>query len=221
MLRSDDEVRVERPGRPGVGSRARQLVEEAFDQVERRVRLDRLIPGTEPGEGRQRRGRERGQGAGLVDRRRPRQVLGRAPGRDGGPQRVHRLGRCREGAQHGHDRAAGSGRSRSRWVGVPVAGPQQVRDGRVGPVGDEVADPVAAVQQPAALAIDEAQAGLARHDAGKARGVRPFDGRCVGHAAMVALPPFGRSVPNGTTNRPMGAARDGAGVRAALLAHAA
>ena len=43
-------------------------------------------------------------------------------------------------------------------VGLPVAGPQQVRDGVVGAALDEVADPVAAVQEATALAVDVARA---------------------------------------------------------------
>ena len=49
--------------------------------------------------------------------------------------------------------------------GIPVAGPQQVGDRRVPPVLDEVTDPIATIEEPTALAIDEAEAGLAGDDA--------------------------------------------------------
>ena len=73
---------------------------------------------------------------------------------------------------------------------VPLAGPQQVRDRRIRAALDEVADPVAAIHQPAALAIDLAEGRLAGDDALEARRVGPVVGpaspaRCgrgVGHA---------------------------------------
>ena len=75
-----------------VGPLAGELVEEALDEIERRIGLDRLLALADPGERRQRRRRERGQGACLLDGRRPVEVLRRAPRGDRGPQRVHRLG---------------------------------------------------------------------------------------------------------------------------------
>ena len=59
MLGADDEVGVERPGGAGVRPRAGQLVQEALDEVERRVGLDRLLAGAQAGERRQRGGGER------------------------------------------------------------------------------------------------------------------------------------------------------------------
>ena len=68
--------------------------------------------------------------------------------------------------------AAGTGAVGEAVARIPLAGPQQVRDRRVGAVLDEVADPVAAIQQPAALAVDVGEAGLAGDDALEARRVR-------------------------------------------------
>ena len=69
MLGPDDEVRIERPCRAGVRPLPVELVQEAFDEVERRVGLDRVLAGAQPREGGQRGRRERGQCAsiGLVD----------------------------------------------------------------------------------------------------------------------------------------------------------
>ena len=54
MLGADDEVRVERPCRPGVRPRTGELVQEPLDEVERRVGIDRLLAGPQSGEGGQR-----------------------------------------------------------------------------------------------------------------------------------------------------------------------
>ena len=188
VLGSDDEVGVERPSRARIGPRAGQLVEEALGEVERRIRLDRLVAGAEPGERGQRARREGGQRAGVLDRRRPGQVLRRAPRGDRRAQRVHRLGRGGQRAQHGHDRRRDrTGRQPMRRV--PLPGPQEVGDRREGPVGDQVPDPVAAIEESSALAVDEAQARLAGDDALETRGVgaagRGGIGRRVGHASMV------------------------------------
>ena len=127
VLGADDEVGVERPRGPGVGTLAIELVEEALDEVERRVRIDRFEAPAEAPECRQcgrREGRER---ASLFGGRRPGQLLGGAPHGDRGPQRVHRRGVLRQltkGAHHGLGHR-GAGHSHA---GVPVTGPQQVRD---------------------------------------------------------------------------------------------
>ena len=96
MLGADDEVGIERPRGPSVGTGARQLVEEALGQVERRVGLDRLLAGTQSREGGEGTRRERGQGGRLLDGRWPGQILDGAPRGHGGPQRVHRLGGRRQ-----------------------------------------------------------------------------------------------------------------------------
>ncbi len=62
-------------------------------------------------------------------------------------------------------------------VGVPVACPQEVGDSRIRAALDEIADPVAAVQQPARGAIDVREARLAGDDALEPRGIGPLDGR--------------------------------------------
>ena len=137
-------------------------------------------------------GDERGERTRLLHGRWPRQVRHGTPGRDRGPQGVHRLrgrGECAEHRQDlGRDRA---GRHPVRRI--PVAGPEQVRDRAVGAVLDEVADPVAAIQESTALAVDHAQRGLARDHAVEAGRVGPrvFRGsrRGVCHAAMVAEHP--------------------------------
>ena len=59
----------------------------------------------------------------------------------------------------------GSGRARRGEHRSPVAGPQQLGDLRVRAVLDELADPVAAVLEPAAFAVDHREARLAGHDA--------------------------------------------------------
>ena len=112
VLGTDDEVGVERPRRAGVRAGARELVQVALDEVERRVRIDRLLAGAEPDERGECRRRERRQGSGMLDGRWPRQVLGGAPGRDRGPQRVHRLRRGRQRPEDVHDRARDPRRSR-------------------------------------------------------------------------------------------------------------
>ena len=71
MLRADDEVRVQRPRRGRIGPLAVELVEEARDEVQRRVRIDGLLAAAQPGERRERGGRERGQRARLLRRGRP------------------------------------------------------------------------------------------------------------------------------------------------------
>ena len=50
VLGTDDEVRVEGANRAVIGTVAAQLVEEAFDQVKRRVGIDRFLSGAQPGE---------------------------------------------------------------------------------------------------------------------------------------------------------------------------
>ena len=60
---------------------------------------------------------------------------------------------------------SGTGAVGSRYARIPVAGPEQVRDDRVRAVLDEIADPVAAVEQSPALAVDLAERGLAGEDA--------------------------------------------------------
>ena len=77
--------------------------------------------------------------------------------------------------------AAGTGRRRQVVVGIPVARPEQVRDRGVRPVIDEIADPVAAVQQPAALAVDVAERRLGGDDAFEAGRVGPRVGQRVDH----------------------------------------
>ena len=179
---------------PASGRSPVELVQEPLDEVERGIRLDRLLAGSQPRECRQRRRRERGQRPRLLDGRRPRQVLGRAPGGDGRAQGVHRLGRGRDRAEDGHhrrrDRRGGESMAR-----VPFARPQQVRDRGICPLRDEVADPIPAVEQASALAVDEAEAGLAGDDAfeagrigpsGLVRGGPGSGGGRVGHAPMVA-----------------------------------
>ena len=90
----------------------------------------------------------------------------------------------------------GAGREPMGWI--PLAGPQQVRDGAVGTALDDVADAIAAVQETTALAVDHAQGRLAGDDPGEPRGIRSGvlggDGWRVGHAPMVAEgPAMGRA----------------------------
>ena len=172
MLRADDEVGVERPGGPGVRPRAVELVEEALDQVERR---DPGSIGSCPARSRANAASADGEN----------EVSARACSMVGGHGRScvapHAETAVRSAsiglvvggsARRTVMTAGGIGRGRQPMGRVPVAGPQQVRDRRVGAVGDEVADPIAAVEQPAALAVDVAQARLAGDDAFEAGGVR-------------------------------------------------
>jgi hypothetical protein len=196
VLGAHDEVRIERPGRAVVRPRTRHLVEEARDEVERGVRLDRLLAAPQPGERGQGRRHERRQGACLLRGRWPWQVLRRSPRRHGGAQRVHRLGRRRQGSQDREHRRR-ERRGRQVMLRIPVAGPEQVRDGGIRAVRDEIPDAIAPVQQPSALAIDVGEAGLTGDDAFEAGGVGPgrlgclsrrrVGGRGVGHGLMVAV----------------------------------
>ena len=65
----------------------------------------------------------------------------------------------------------GDGCGRQAGAGIPVAGPQQVRDDRVRAVLDEVADPVAAIREAAVRAVDLAEGRLAGDDALETGGV--------------------------------------------------
>ena len=60
MLRADDEIGVQRLGRPGVRPHAVELVQEPFDEIQVRIGLERLKAGPKSREGRQ-RGRGRGR----------------------------------------------------------------------------------------------------------------------------------------------------------------
>ena len=119
---------------PASGRDTGELVEEALDQVERRIGLDRLLPARSRAKAASAEGENDGQGPCLLDGRWPRQVLRRAPRRDRGPQRVHRLGRRGQRAKDGAGPPVGMGPVGEAMRRVPVAGPQEVRDGRVGPV---------------------------------------------------------------------------------------
>ena len=164
VLGADDEVGVEGPGGRRFGWPARELVEKAFDEIERRIGVNRLLALADPGERRERRGRERGQRASLLDGRRVRQCLCGAPRGDGRPERIHRLRRHRQCAEGGHDRVANGPRRQSRtWI--PVAGPEEVCHGRIGAMLDEIADPVAAIRQPPLGTVDLRERGLAGQDA--------------------------------------------------------
>lgn len=50
-------------------------------------------------------------------------------------------------------------------AGVPFAGPQEVGDLRIRAPGDELADRVAAIQEPPVLAVDETDRALGPDDA--------------------------------------------------------
>ena len=191
MLGADDEVGVERSGRARVGPLAVELVEEALDEVERRVRLDRLLAGPQPGERGQRRRRERRSAPGPA--RRSAATAGPGPRPTPRPRSGARPSASVEAgsARSTVMTAAGSAPVASRCDGIPVAGPEQVRDRRVRAVLDEVADPVAAVDQAAALAVDLAERRLAGDDALEAGrvglGRRP-DWLRAGGGAAAAVP---------------------------------
>src|SRR4029078_12816746 len=68
VLGADDEVGVERPRRAWLRLRARELVEEALNEVQARIRVDRVVPRAQPRERGERGRRERGQGARLLRR---------------------------------------------------------------------------------------------------------------------------------------------------------
>ena len=76
--------------------------------------------------------------------------------------------------------------------GVPIAGPQEVRDRRIRAALHEITDPVAAIEQPAALAIDEGEAGLAGDDAleagekGRAAWAASVEGASAGGESVMA-----------------------------------
>ena len=198
----DDEVGVERARRALVGGRPVQLVEEARDEVEARIRVDRLEAGAQAGEGGQRGRGERGQLAGVVDGRRPGQRLGGAPGRDRGSKRVHRLGGGRQESQHVHHEGR-DGARRQVVRGVPFAGPEEVGDRRIRAASDQVPDPVAPVEQSPTLPIDRAQARLPGDHALEAWGVGGSRSRSdVRHESMVAAHDHGW-----TSRRGAGAAR--------------
>ena len=105
VLRADDEVRVERPGRLGVGRLAVDLVQEARRRGRGRGSgATGSRPWRMPRERGERRRREGGERARLVRRGGHARIVRRAPHRDGRPQRVHRLRGLRqraEGGQHG------------------------------------------------------------------------------------------------------------------------
>ena len=100
-----------------------------------------------------------------------------APDRDRRPQRVHRVGVRRKRPERHEDRL-GDGRRVELDAGMPLAGPQQVGDLGVRAAGDELADRVAAVQEAAVLAVDEADRALGADDALEAGRVRPLVGGC-------------------------------------------
>ena len=120
VLGADDEVGVERARRAGVRTGPRELVQEALDEVERRIRVDRFLALAEARERGERRRRERRQRSGLLDGRRLGQVCHRAPDRDGRPQRVHRLRRRGQRPQRGQD-GPGDRRRREAVDGIPFA----------------------------------------------------------------------------------------------------
>ena len=160
MLGADDEVRVERPGRRLVRCLATQLLEEPGGQPQRRVRLDRLEPLAQPGERGQGGRRDRGDGACLLDGRRPQRAVHGAPRRDRGAQRIHRAGgrwQAPQDVEHLRgERGAGEVR-----IGLPVAGPEELRDLRVRAALDELADRIPAVLEAPGLAVDHRQRRLA------------------------------------------------------------
>ena len=129
----------------------------------------------------ERRGRERRERAGLLRGRRVGEGLRGAPGGYRGAQRVHRLGTGGQGAQR-RQHGLGDRRCRQVMVRIPFAGPQQVRDGGVRAVLDEVPDSVAPVEELAPLAVDVAEGRLGGDYPLEAGGI----GTGVGHASMVA-----------------------------------
>jgi hypothetical protein len=135
VLGADDEVRVERTRRGGVGTRAAELVQESLGERQGGIGFDRLLAVTDAGECGQRARRERGHRARLVDRRRPQAASHGAPGRDSGSQRVHGIGSPREAAQDLDD-GRGQRSARKLRVGLPLARPQQLGDLAVRAVGD-------------------------------------------------------------------------------------
>ena len=168
MLGADDEVGIERPGRRIIGPFAVELIEEPGDEVELGVGGDRLLAGPQPCERGECGGRERSQRPGLPRGRRPGELLGGSPHGDRRPERVHRLGGPRQGPE-GDEHGIRHGRGRQVVARIPLASPQEVRHGGIRPVLDEVADPVAAIEELARLAVHVAERCLRRYDALKAR----------------------------------------------------
>ncbi len=164
MLRTDHEVGVEGARRRGIGGLAREQVQETGGRRQLRVWGQRLEALAEARERREHGRRERGQLAGLLDRGWPGRLRLGAPHRQAGPQRVHGVRRERQVTECAHDplreRTAGQVR-RCR----PLAGPQELGDLGVRPGLHELADGVAAVQQPTRLAIHQRDGGLSRQDA--------------------------------------------------------
>ena len=78
---------------------------------------------------------------------------------------------------------------------IPVARPEEIRDGRIGAVGDKIADPVATVQEASALPIDVPERALAGDDTFEAGciGAR-FGHRRVSHVTRVVRANMPRSL---------------------------
>ena len=163
VLGADNEVRVQRPRRRRVGPLAAQLVQEARSEPQVRIGRNRLLAVTQAGEGRQHGGRRCRDGARLVDRGWPRHAGACTPGRDRGAQGIHRAGSRWQAAQHVHhlrrQRSAREARAR-----VPVPRPQELGDRGIGPSLDQLADRIAAVVEPARLAIDRREGRLSGDD---------------------------------------------------------
>ena len=126
----------------------------------------------------------------------PRQACVATQAGDGRSERVHRL---RRGRQPFRIERTGAGiwPVGSRWSG-PITGPEEGSRRVVRPALDEIANPVAAIDQPASFAVDLAEDRLAGEHALQTRRVWPLVGgrlrRCgrrrrrFGHAVMVAVP---------------------------------
>ncbi len=109
MLGADHEIRIERASGGRVGRLAGQLVQEAGGELEARIRIHGLLALAEPPKRRERRRGHLRDGARLLGRRRVRDSFGRAPRRNGRPQRVHWLVRFEGSARSAVSTASGSG----------------------------------------------------------------------------------------------------------------